>query len=367
MGIVVTGFPTSFLATRVVRDRLRRTDEDVWCVVQSQHLRAAERLRDEWLSTKQRGRLRLLEGDTASLDLGLSGSEFMMLAREVRTIHHCAAVTWLGVRRAEAERCNVAGAREVLELAEAAPDLERLVHWSSALVSGKRKGRVMEQELRPRGFRNVVEETRMRAERIIRDGVDVPTTILRPSIVVGDSESGEVDRLDGPYLLVLLMLGSPADLRMPMPGRGDAPLNLVPIDYVLRAGMAIVESPDSIGRTYHIVDPEPLTARRVYELIARAAQRPVPRGFVPTAFATTLMKTPGLERFANMPRSFLEQLATEVVWDDRNARPILESAGLRCPPFESYVDAMVKFTEKHQAERALSSIDLGFEETDLPA
>ncbi len=217
MSTIVTGFPTSFLATRVVRHLLETSDQVVWCVVQKNHLDRAVALRDGWLPEKQRRRLRLVTGDTAALDLGLSGSEFMMLAREARTIHHCAAVTYLGTRRPEAERCNVRGAREVLELAEASPNLERLVHWSSALVSGRRRGRVLEDELHDGGFRNVVEETRMRAERIIREAANqVPTTILRPSIVVGGSESGEVDRLEGPYLQGP---GSYTHLRTPDTGR----------------------------------------------------------------------------------------------------------------------------------------------------
>lgn len=363
MTALVTGFPSSFLATRVVA-RLLGDGEDVWCVVRRKSMDDAERRRAA-LGRGQRGRLHFLEGDTACLDLGLSGRECQMLAREIDVIHHCAAVTYLGTSRAEAERTNVGGAREVLELAEACRHLERLVHWSTALVSGARRGRVLEDELGPGPCRNVVSETRLRAERMLAEARDhIPITVLRPSIVVGDSRTGETDRLEGPYLLVLLLLSAPPDLRIPMPGRGDAPLNMVPIDFVVEAGFALAAHPSSAGRTYHIVDPDPLPARRVFDLIAEKAERPAPRGYVPTSFATTLMRTPGLERFANIPRAFLEQLATDVVWDDRQARPILREAGLQCPPFEDYVAKMVDFVRRQQA-RGRDADGLQLEDQDV--
>jgi len=365
--VLLTGFPTSFLAKRVLwkllEDGKRRR---IRCIVQPHFMeRAQEELAG--LPAQQRGQVELLEGDAAAMDLCLSGAEYMELAREIDIIHHCAAVTYFGVERQVAERTNIGGAREMLELAEAADHLERLVHWSTALVSGARRGYVLEEELSaPEGFRNIIEETRFRAERIVREAMNhVPTTILRPSIIVGDSASGEVDRFEGPYLLVLLMLNSPVDLRMPMPGRGDIPLNLVPIEYAVDAGCHIASDPRPIGRTFHIVDPEPLTAKRVFELVAKAAGRPLPRGFLPTNVATALMRTPGLERFATVPRAFLEQLATEVVWDDRNARELLADAGLECPTFESYVDTMVRYVREQQAERRASSVETALEDADL--
>jgi len=364
---LVTGFPTSFLALRVVRRLLARSTRDVTCVVQSKSMEDAEAFVAA-ATPAQRARITLLEGDSASLDLGLSGAEIMALAARVEVIHHCAAVTYLGADRAIAERTNVGSAREVLELAELATKLERLVMWSTALVSGQRRGYVLEDELDPGvEFPNVVAETRMRAERMVREVMDrVPTTILRPSIVVGDSVTGEIDRLDGPYLLVRLLLNAPPDLRMPMPGRGELPLNLVPVDYVVDAGFTIAEDPRSVGKTFHLVDPDPLTARRVFELIAAAAERPVPRGFVPANLAKAVLKTPGLERYAHVPRTFLEQLATDVVYDDRNTRALLEGSGLSCPPFEDYVATLVDFVGAQQAQRRADEDDLQLSDDDLP-
>lgn len=354
---LVTGFPTSFLAGRVMVKLLQEDpDTHLRLVVQQKFQQRAEELIAA-MPASHRERVKPLYGDVAAMDLGLSGAEFMELASEVDVIHHCAAVTYLGVDHEVARHLNIDGTREVLELAREANHLERLVHWSTALVAGRRRGYILEEDLDASfGFCNAIEETRFKAEALVRQASKhVPTTILRPSIVVGDSTTGEIDRLEGPYLLVLLMLNAPVDLRVPLPGRGDYPLNLVPIDYVVEAGFAIVADRRSLGRTYHLVDPEPVTARRVFELIARTAGRPVPRGFLPTNLATALLRTPGLERFAHVPRAFLEQLATDVVYDDRNARQILDELDIRCPSFEEYVDVMVDFVKAQQAERRARS------------
>ena len=352
--VLVTGFPTSFLAVRVVRKVLAEDpDATVRCLVQTKFLgRAEEALRA--LPARHRSRVQFLDGDVAAMDLGLSGQERVALAAEVDVVHHCAAATYLGVSREVAERVNLDGAREILELAADAAHLERLVHWSTALVSGGRRGYVLEEELAaPEGFRNVVEETRYRAELLVRRAIEhgLRATILRPAILVGDSASGEIDRFEGPYLLVLLMLSAPIDLRVPLPGRGDIPLNLVPVDYVVDAGWAIAKVPRSVGRTFHLVDSHPRSARQVFESIAAAAGRPMPRGFLPTRLATTLLRAPGLERFAHVPRTFLEQLATEVVYDDRAAREILDPLGIECPRFETYVDVMVNYVRQQQSKR----------------
>lgn len=350
--VLVTGFPTTFLATRVVRKLLRDSqDVEIRCVVQGKALDRARELVAAFPNGEGE-RVVLLEGDIAAMDLGLSGREFNHLAGEIDIIHHCAAVTYLGVAHGVAEEVNVGGAREILELADAARHLSRLVYWSSALVSGGRRGYVLEEELTAGDFRNPIEETRFRAERIIRKAAkQTPTTILRPSIIVGDSVTGEIDRLEGPYLLVLLMLNAPAELRIPMPGRGDIPLNLVPIDYVVDAGCTIAQDRRSVGRTFHIADPDPLSARKVFELIAKAADRPVPRGFLPTNIASAILRAPGVDRFAHVPRAFIEQLGTEVVYDDRNSRELLGGSGIVCPRFESYVGTLVDHVRGHQAAR----------------
>ena len=354
--VLLTGFPSTFLARRLLHKLLvAEPASRIVCLTPRMQSEAAEGLLRA-LPAEQRARTEMLAGDTSDMDFGLSGKRFLEFARRVDVVHHCAFATYAGVRHHAAERMNIGGTAEVLELCEAGERGCRLVLWSTASVSGKLQGRVTESELQPPpSFPSAVEETRFRAEQMVRAAMDhVPTTILRPSIIVGDSRSGEIDRMEGPYLLILLMLSSPVDLRVPLPGRGDVPLNLVPIDYVVEAGYAIAKDPRSVGRTFHIVDENPPTARRVFELIAEAAGRPGPVGSLPSQLATALLRTPGLERFSHIPRTFIEQLATEVTYDARNTRELLAGTGIECPKAAGYLTVMVDYVRSQQQKRALA-------------
>lgn len=352
--VLLIGFPRTFVARKTLEGLLEYdASSRVTCVVAEQY---AERART-WLSHRsleERERVDIVIGESWGIDFGLPGSDYMQLARSIEVIHHCGALTYPDVGRETARRVNVNGTVEVVELAEAARRLDRLVLWSSASVSQPQHGLATEQELiKPSRFRGVIEETRYQAEVIVRAEMDhIPTTILRPSIIVGDSHTGEIDRFEGPYLLILLMVNSPVDLRVPLPGRGDIPLNLVPIDYVVRAGLAISNNPRAAGHTFHLIDPNPPTVHRVFEMIAEAAGRRAPVGNLPTNLATAVLRTPGLERFAQIPRTFLEQLATEISYDARNAREMLAGTGIECPPVRTYLPTLVEYVRTKQKENA---------------
>jgi thioester reductase-like protein len=351
--VLLTGYPS--LLGRAVCSQILTSDARarVFAIVRSKAVEEAQGHLDE-LAVDQRKRVCVVEGDAAAIDLGLSGAELRSLAGDVTRIHHCAQVTYLGADRRTAERVNVGGAREAVEFARNCAKLECLVFHSTAHVAGDRRGLVFEDDLKVgQGFRSIVEETKGRAEKAMRAVMDrLPIAIVRPSTVVGDSQTGEVDRFDGPYLLFLLVVTSPAELALPLPGRGDEPLNLVPIDWVARAAVAIGRDPAARGRTFHLVDPHPLTARRVFELVARAGGRPEPRGSIPINLAKAVLRAPGLDRIAKSPRAFVETLTTPVTYDSRNADEVLSAAAVEpCPPLETYVDKLVSYVQERVRQR----------------
>jgi thioester reductase-like protein len=363
--VLLTGLP-SLLARAVCFETLRFDPQArVEAVVRSKLVGDARALLDA-LPAEQRARVHIVEGDAAAIDHGLAGPEYKALARRVTRIHHCAQVTYLGVDSKTAEQVNVGGAREALELASSCDKLECLVFHSTAHVSGDRRGVVLEDDLKAgQAFRSVVEETKARGEKMMRAAMDrLPIAVMRPATIVGDSGTGEVDRLDGPYLLVLLVVTSPPDFALPLPGRGDEPLNLVPIDWVARAATALGRDPRSRGRTFHLVDPRPLTARRVFELVARAGGRRGPRGSIPANLARAILRAPGVARIAQSPRAFLETLTTPVTYDARNADQLLPALGIPgCPPLESYVDRLVEYVqERVRLRRANQDADLEVED-----
>lgn len=349
--VLLTGFP-SFGARKMAAELLCDPEVTLHAIVHKKFAEQASASLDE-LAPEQRKRLNVIAGDVASIDLGLSGREFRALAKDVDRIHHAADISFLGADRKVAEEVNVGGVREIVEFASACAKLKCLALHSTARVSGSREGLVLEEELaKGQSFRNVVEETKARGEKIIRAAMEkVPACVFRPTTVIGDSRTGEVDRFDGPYLLILLIVSSPSDFAVPLPGRGDIPLNLVPIDYVVRAANAIAKDPRAIGRTFHLIDDSPLTARRVFELVAQAGGRRMPRGFIPANLTKALLRTPGLERFAKSPRAFVDTLVTPVSYSSAATMELLAGTDIRCPPFESYVDRIIDFVQMRLKER----------------
>lgn len=354
--VLLTGFP-SFGARKMCEELVKGPQRTfVHAVVRAKFRGEAEAALDA-LPLEQRRRVSLIEGDAASMDLGLSGEELRSLTPEVDIIHHMAQVSYLGADKTLATQVNVGGAREILEVGALCKSLKCLVYHSSAQVSGDRTGLVLEDELeKGQSFRNDVEETLYRGERVVRAEMNkkrMPIAIVRPTIVVGDSQTGEVDRFDGPYFLILLIVTSPPDFPLPLPGRGDTLLHLVPVDYVVRAARAIGRDPHAPGRTFHIGDPAPLTARRVFELVASAGGRRSPRGFLPANLTKALLRTPGLDRLARSPRAFLDALATPVSYSFANTSELLASQrdDVRCPPFESYVEGLVEYVQHRLREK----------------
>jgi thioester reductase-like protein len=325
----------------LVRELATHDERSVCCLVnKSQQKRALELLGA--LSASARERVSLWVGDPRSMDLGLSGEEFAVLTERVEVIHHCASITDPAGTREEAAG-NVRAMAEVLEFAEAAPRLQRLVCWSSATVSGNREGFVKETDLDDAaGFRNPIEESLYRLERMLGESADeLPIVVLRPALMVGDSTTGEVGDLNGLYLLIRFLLSAPEDYRIPTPSRTGVRISAVPVDYAVKAALHIAADDSSIGRTFHIVDPKPVTVRHALQLFAEATGRPAPREHDPLNLATALMRAPGLQRFRNTTRAFLDHLKTDVIYDDRNTRELLAGAGISCPALESYVDSMV--------------------------
>lgn len=339
--VLVTGFPGRQPAAHLVRALAAHDERSVCCVVNESHLGRALELLDGFPESA-RERISLWVGDPRAMDLGLSGEEFAVLAERVEVIHHCASITD-PAGTAEEAAGNVRAASEILEFAETAPRLKRLVCWSSATVSGNREGFVKETDLsNAEGFRNPIEQSLYRMERMFGESADeLPVVVLRPALMVGDSLTGEAEDLNGPYLLIRFLLSAPDDYRIPTPSRSGVRISAVPVDYAVRAAVHITADETSVGRTFHIVDPKPVTVQHALQLFAEATGRPAPREHDPLNLATALMRAPGLQRFRNTTRAFLDHLKTDVIYDDRNTRESLAGAGISCPALESYVDTMV--------------------------
>jgi dephospho-CoA kinase len=338
---LITGFP-AFTAKRMIA-KLLATEPDTKLYVLAQQKFAADAAALlETLPGHERAEV--LVGDICDMDLGLSSAEYHALSKELTWIHHLAGIYFMGVDDETARRVNVTGTRTVLDLARDATRLERVVHWSTAMVSGDRKGTFYEEDLEAgQKFHNGYERTKYEAEKLVRSAMrQLPITVLRPGIIVGDSRTGEIDKLDGPYYLMVLIATNASGLRLPLLGRGDSPLHLVPIDYVIDAAWHIGHHEASAGRTFHIVDPSPLTAREVFEKVAEHANTEKPRGHIPRPLARAVLKTPGLSRLGRGPLAFVDVLDHVVHYDQTNTAQALAGTTIRCPSLPEYLPVLVR-------------------------
>ena len=337
---LITGFP-AFTARRMIRQLLAaEPDIKLYVLARDRFAPDADKLLAELGAD---GRAEILVGDVCDMDLGLSSTEYHALSRELSWIHHLAGIYFMGVDADTARRVNVGGTRNVLELARDAVGLERFVHWSTAMVSGNRSGTVYEEDLDAgQRFHNAYERTKFEAEALVRAAMrQLPITVMRPGVIVGDSTTGEIDKLDGPYYLMVLIATNASGMRLPILGRGDAPLNLVPIDYVVAAAWHVANSAGAAGKTFHLVDPNPLTARAVFEGVAEHANTAIPRGSIPRPLARAVLRTPGLARLGRGPLAFLDLLDHSVHYDQTNTAQALAGTTVRCPALGDYLPALV--------------------------
>jgi nucleoside-diphosphate-sugar epimerase len=344
--ILLTGYP-GFIGRRLA-DRLAAEGARVTALVEPRMATVARHAAGE--------RIEVVEGDITRRRLGLADADWERLASQVRHVFHLAAVYDLGVPLELAQRVNVGGTGNVLELCRACERLERLNYVSTAYVAGLRKGLVYEHELvLGQGFKNHYESTKFQAEVWVRQELDrVPTTIYRPAIVVGDSRSGETQKFDGPYFM-LRVISMSERRRLPLPqfGRSDAPFNVVPVDFVLEAMLAGAQAPAAAGETFHLVDPEPVTAAELLRILAEAYAGRGPAYRLSPRLVANALRVPAMRTmFGGAPRESIRYLNHPVRFDVRRAADVLGGAGLRVPRFEEYVDELVGFFRRHEDDPA---------------
>lgn len=350
--VLISGYP-GFIAKRLLRRLLAEMPRARFTLLVEDARRVEAEADVEALGDKKK-RTKIAAGDVRKMDVGLAGLEIKALD-DVTHIFHLAAVQRVDAPPELLEAVNVEGTRNMLALAKELPKLDRFVHFSTCLVSGDREGVITEDELDVgQRFHSFYEESKMRGEKLARAAMkDLPVTIVRPSIVVGSSETGEIDRFDGVYAIAILIVTSPVSVPLPLPGPGTAPLNLVPVDFVTKAVARLSLDAAAKGGTFHIVDPNPLSARHVYELIAKRAGRkvPKPKG-LGSSIASRLLKLPYIDRISARRLPQLSAFDRFVVYNCAGTLSSLDGTGIACPRFDTYVDKLMGFvTESMKRER----------------
>ncbi|MBA2546334.1 MAG: SDR family oxidoreductase [Solirubrobacterales bacterium] len=345
---LVTGFP-GFIGRRLVRELLDAgADARVVAVVEPRMLDAAAEVAAEIGGD----RIELLGGDIRERGLGLESAQLTRLRAETTKVFHLAAIYNLAVPKELAQAVNVEGTGNVLEVCEGMEKLERLAYISTAYVAGKRTGIVYEHELSlGQDFKNHYESTKFQAEVWVRQRMGrVPTTILRPAIVVGDSRTGETEKFDGPYyILRTISRMDSMGMSAAQFGRSDASFNVVPVDYVVKAIAAAAGAESTLGETLHLVDPDPLSSLELFKLLSQLYAGRELRGRVPAGLVSNALRIGKVrDAFSGTPPEAVEYLNHPVTYDTRRAVDLLGPLGLAPPPFPEYAETIVDFFRAHE-------------------
>ncbi len=349
MTVLMTGFP-GFLGSALLPGILRRTGQNARCIVQSKFLGLAATRAAELSAADPSldGRIELIEGDITRPGLGLDPDAL----DGVTEAWHLAAVYDLAVERNLAYRVNVDGTRHVLDALEQCPDLRRLHYFSTCYVSGRYAGPFGEDDLEVGApFNNYYEETKHYAELDVRRrmAAGMPTTIYRPSIVVGDSDTGETQKFDGPYFYIRFLLRQGKRAVMPLPGDPTAiRVNVVPRDFIVSAVDYLSGLEKSVGRTYQLADPHPLTVAEMAETLAHATDRRLLKVPLPRKLARgSVAHVPGVYKLIQIPPESIDYMAHPTHYLTDHTREDLNDSGIAVPPFRSYVDRLVSFMVEH--------------------
>ncbi|MFP4546130.1 MAG: SDR family oxidoreductase, partial [Methanomassiliicoccales archaeon] len=258
LSILLTG-GTGFLGTYIAKWLLENTDHGIELLIRAPHGEAERRLERAWWDWPEMvrplgDRITLLPGDLTEPGMGLSLPDRERLVGEVSHIVHAAADTDLSKGLEEARSINLGGVEKVLELAEEIHrdhGLDRLCHISTAYVSGRRRGRIPEDELLDQGFHNNYERSKFEGEQRVRTS-SLSWTIVRPGMVVGDSQNGWASTFNTLYYPLRLYLKG----ARVMPVRGDLEIDMVHVDQVAEAVGELTLHPGSERRTFHLTAPE---------------------------------------------------------------------------------------------------------------
>lgn len=347
--IFLTGFP-GFIAERLV-ERLVRRDTQFFLLVQPQFVekatQAVERIANRTQTPLEN--FALIEGDISQPNLGISDDDLETIRDETTDVFHLAAAYDLSVDRGTATRVNLEGTRNVNELCRNLPNLLRYNYISTCYVAGRREGRILETDLEhDAGFRNFYEETKYLAElEVEKLKDDLPVTIFRPSVVVGDSETGETVKYDGIYYLIQYLRKSPGLLRFVNVGNKDVSLNLVPVDFVVEGIAALSHDDNAIGKTVALADPEPLTTAELFDTIAEVLTKKRSMLTPPPSLVEGFLMLPMSPPVTGLPHHAVPYFFLAQTYDTARADELLVRHSIRCPGFRDYAGKLIDFVEKH--------------------
>src|SRR3954471_6552999 len=361
MSYFVTG-ATGFIGRHLVEELLRNREGDIHVLVRAGSQDRLDKLIAERFDGSDR--IKPVQGDLTEPRLGVSDEWIAANKGSIDHFFHLAAVYDMTADDASNERTNVQGTRNAIGLANAL-EAGVLHHTSSVAAAGLYKGLFREDMFdEGQNLPSAYHRTKFESEKIAREASTVPWRVYRPAVVVGHSQTGEMDKIDGPYYFfkAIQKLRHWLPEWIPLVGPEMGFTNIVPVDYVAEAMDHIAHQPDLDGQAFHLFAEKSQRSGEVLNTFARAAHAPqlslrvdkrildaLPKGTV-----SMLMKMPPLK---DVRRTFLADfgIPEEVIghvgftarFDTRDTERALAGSGIQVPPLDSYADKLWDYWERN--------------------
>ncbi|MCO5111147.1 MAG: SDR family oxidoreductase [Burkholderiaceae bacterium] len=361
MQYFVTG-ATGFIGKRLVKKLLERKGSVVYFLLRKESAGKVAELRSYWGVSAARAVP--VFGDLTSRKLGVSAEDVKKLKGQIDHFHHLAAVYDLSADAESQAAVNIEGTRNTVEFAKAI-DAGHFHHVSSIAAAGLYEGVFREDMFEEaEGLDHPYFLTKHESEKIVRQDCKMPWTVYRPAMVVGDSTTGEMDKIDGPYYFFKLIQRMRQLLPpwMPAVGLEGGRVNIVPVDFVVNA-INVISHQKAIGKKcFHLVDPVGYRVGDVLDIFSRAAHAPRMNlfvnaallGFIPKGIKKSLMAIAPVRRVRNavlkdlgLPEDMLTFVNYPTRFDCRETLAALKGSGVECPNLKDYAWRIWDYWERH--------------------
>jgi len=359
MTYFVTG-ATGFIGRHLV-ERLLERDGRIYVLVREGSQARMDELIEQWGAAD---RITKVLGDLQEPSLGVSDDQLAELRGNVDHFFHLAAMYDMTADDEQNEKLNVEGTRHAVELANA---IEPRIfhHTSSVAAAGLYKG-LFREDMFDEGQKlpSAYHRTKFESEKIAREGIQGTWRVYRPAIVVGDSRTGEMDKIDGPYYFfkAIQRLRHFLPEWFPLLGPELGYTNIVPVDYVAAAMDHIAHQPDLDGQAFHLTNPKSQRSGEVLNEFAKAAHAPqmvmrIDKRLIealPTGVMGMLMKLPQLREVRKtvladfgIPDEVIEHVGFTAQFDTRDTERALKGSGIEVPELSGYAHTLWDYWERH--------------------